>query len=644
MSARIKIRRLSLQGDGRTYDVSFLDPGGEVRSLAIISGEISTGKTSVLQLIDYCLGARDHPKHPEIERKVVAARVEVEIGGEILVIRRPLFNKAKATIHHCTLERMGEYHEVTEKVLKPAGDENSLSQYLLNVCGIGETALKEAPTQQASKTAPLSFRDLGDLIHVPHRRLDNEELVYERHPPKMHKLRQAIDVLFGAHDHALVEANSALDAERTNITRLLLQIETIKTFLEEQGIDENANHEREERTAVITVDEAYEELHSLESDMEAATTSADELRAEYQAAVSNSARLNGNIRDRETLLDRLGALRSQYADDLSKLRFAAEAQRLFDPLSLSMCPACLQPLGQAATPEDGHCGLCAQPIDLTEPDAFDVAKEVRDTETKLRELSATVDEVNSDLQRFTSELADAESTRTSTRSSLDTAVSARLAPFVANRDVLQARVADAEQVVADVRRSRSLVSGIEKRRERLGRRRTEEERLLARIARIEGDGQNHAAVVASLSRRFGQLLKDFEFPKLTEPRIDERFVPFVRGMKYSDLGSGGAVTLVSLAWHLSILEESVAQDANHPGLLMIDSPQKNLFSDQDIDAPAKADALYRHLVDWSSGDGASNQIIMVDNSPRPAGLTHVVIRYSGDEARPPYGLIDDETG
>ena len=100
--------------------------------------------------------------------------------------------------------------------------------------------------------------------------------------------------------------------------------------------------------------------------------------------------------------------------------------------------------------------------------------------------------------------------------------------------------------------------------------------------------------------------------------------------------------MISLAWHLAILEEAVEQSAPHPGLLMIDSPQKNLLADSTMDSLAKADAIYDHLIAWTSGAGLGSQIILVDNAPRPAGMSHVVVSYSGDPGEPPYGLIDDE--
>jgi hypothetical protein len=60
----------------------------------------------------------------------------------------------------------------------------------------------------------------------------------------------------------------------------------------------------------------------------------------------------------------------------------------------------------------------------------------------------------------------------------------------------------------------------------------------------------------------------FGFPKLDEPEppiINNRFVPYVRGNRYTDIGSTGALTLISLAWELAIFERAVEQGDPHPG-------------------------------------------------------------------------------
>ena len=75
MSA-LRVRRLRLMGVGRNYDVSFLDDEGNVSPLSIVAGQISTGKSSVVGFIAYCLGANAFPNHPEMRTRVRSAQLE----------------------------------------------------------------------------------------------------------------------------------------------------------------------------------------------------------------------------------------------------------------------------------------------------------------------------------------------------------------------------------------------------------------------------------------------------------------------------------------------------------------------------------------------------------------------------------------
>lgn len=66
----IRVVRLRLKGVDRDYEVDFRDVEADLRSLSVIAGVFSTGKSSVLEFVAHCLGGKDHPQHPEILRKV----------------------------------------------------------------------------------------------------------------------------------------------------------------------------------------------------------------------------------------------------------------------------------------------------------------------------------------------------------------------------------------------------------------------------------------------------------------------------------------------------------------------------------------------------------------------------------------------
>ena len=157
-----------------------------------------------------------------------------------------------------------------------------------------------------------------------------------------------------------------------------------------------------------------------------------------------------------------------------------------------------------------------------------------------------------------------------------------------------------------------------------------------------------------MSDRFARILRDFTFPKLDDPIppfMDTNFVPHVRGNSYREVGSTGALTLISMAWFLAIFERAVETGAPHPGFLMVDSPQKNLtprgdnVRDDDFADPAIVSRVWGHLISVSENASAgSMQIIVVDNAPPPPADTHVVVRYGGPLGPEPYGLIENEAG
>src|SRR5690606_25772628 len=128
----------------------------------------STGKTSILQFITYCLGGNQFPLHDEIRQAVNTALLETDIDGVPFVIERTCVERPSKTaiVHSCALEDIDEPHPTVEYPLTPPSDPGSLSYFLLGHLGIAEIDLKEAPTQSASGVDRLSIRDLMHHIYV----------------------------------------------------------------------------------------------------------------------------------------------------------------------------------------------------------------------------------------------------------------------------------------------------------------------------------------------------------------------------------------------------------------------------------------------------------------------------------------------
>lgn len=662
----IRILRLRLRGVSRDYEVDFRDDeDGSPRSLSVVAGAFSTGKSSVLEFIAYCLGGNSHPQHPEIMRQVRAALLEVELGGSTHVVERAVGEPSVAAFVRPGGLDDEDRAPSERRPLRPAGDPKSLSSLLLSHCGLEGVELREAPNQAESGTDPLSIRDLLWLCFMPNERLDDKNLLFESNRMKRIKLRQVVDVVFGVHDDKMVELGSRVKELETRLNRARSEHTAAQVFLDEQELGTRIEVEFARDQAVVAVEAADRALLDLDTRIRAASDFAVQLRARHSQAAQRAQRAAALLRDRETQLRRLTPLRVQYADDIAKLTMLAEARALFDPLRVKVCPACMTALNTAPHIAGGRCSLCdsataehqsaSSPNGTTAPATpdradgmtaaqFDVSSELRATKARLNEITFYVEELDQEVVRLKTSLEGAEAEETELAKQVDKATKESVSPFLSQQDDLMRQRQTASTGLERARTALKLFDSLDRRATTVSRMQDNLENL-RREMREASTQPDRDTVISTISRRYANILTTWRYPKLEAALIDTNMIPQMRGSAYTNASSGGR-TLISLAWMLAIFEVAWETGSNHPGFLMIDSPQKNLGQGGErdtefADSVAVAD-FYHHLHTWLAGPGQGAQVIVVDNSPPPLADADTVVRYSRNVDQPPYGLIDDE--
>lgn len=656
----IRIRRLRLVGIDRNYDVDFTSDG-DVRSLSLISGAFRSGKTAVLEFISYGLGAKRHPRHPEIMRKVRASQLEVELSGVPHVIERAVGEPSKsAFVRRGRLDEAGA-STAERRSIDPAGDAQSLSTLLLSHCGLEGVQLREAPTSSESRTDPLSFRDLMWLTFLTNERVADKNFLYENSFMRKHKLRQVVDVVFAVHDDRRIEIGARIRELETRVNRSRSELATARSFVEEQhptSADAQARLVAERELADIT-----RQLEAIDAQARAATDFATQLRARHRRAAEAAQSAAAVLRDQETQLARMLPLRAQYADDLLKLGMLAQAKHLFDPLRVRTCPACLQPLQELPHTDGGHCSLCHHSVQspsepattlgsaadaLASPEErLDVAAETRATKARLKAITTYIEELERSLAAAEKRAADTALEEQRTAKSLDEATGPIVSTYLSARDDLHRQQIQINRRIDELNTAAKLQEGLEKRAAKVAQQESQLQHLRDELANLGDAAVDRDQVLREISKRYARLLTEWHYPKLNMPHIADDLTPHVRGEPYQE-ASSGARTLITLAWQLAVFEVAVEKGAAHPGFLMIDSPQKNLghggTRDSLIADAVSIDDFYRFLRQWLRSHGDTAQVIVADNSPPDLVEENVIVRFSRDEEHPPYGLIDDETG
>lgn len=679
MSSGIRINELRLAsavGSDATYGASLrATPGGSFRPLSVIAGPSQTGKTSIVDFIQYCLGAKEHPQHPEVLAAVRSALLEAELDGQPTTIERSATGTPSrfASIWADGFAHLSEVEELRISA-EPPSDPDGLSQLILAACDLNGIELPEAPTRDDSPTQLLSIRDVMRLAFLPNERLDNKNLVYEQSAYMVtQKFRQTVDVVFGVHNAQGATIGARHRAAREAARTAAQTASSLRRLAEEDyprgalALSQDLTEARSSITAITA------ELQTLDAEQRTTQRASQDLRRQLVLREERATAARIRVRDRRSLLERLSALRAQYADDQRKLTFLREAERLFDPLQVVVCPACLHDLDSPPNNDGGHCSLCGHevaaapslPVELEpEPETPEDVDDARlDTEAEtspavapnpileaeLRAVSRRLQSLNSYYERLdghyqvlVDESIAADSEAEAAARAVDQ-VQATPAPWLALRDDLSRRLSDARLAAQAAEAGISLWDRVQE-ADANTQRLEEQAQRLGREARETRNRPDRSLVISALSRRFGEILRDIDYPKLSEPFIDDSLVPHVRGHSYTHASSGGLV-LISLAWYLSLWEIAHEREAAAPGFLVIDSPQKNLghaaVEDSDFADAALVENFYSHAKRWLASDGAGAQLIVVDNSPPESVANDVVVRYTRDPQIPPYGLIHD---
>jgi hypothetical protein len=641
----IHLNRLRLTGPRRHYDVDF---DARDDNVAIIAGPIHTGKTTILQLVDYLLGDDEHPTHPELARSVRSAALELTISGERWTIERPLFSVEQ--VAYLRPGGLDDDGPLQRKTIDPPGEADALSEWLLDRVGLPGLRLRVTEGNPNSSAHVLSFRDLMWLAFLPSKRLDNEALLHEGHDQKHYKLRQVIEVLFDVHDDRLAQLLDQQKRIRDERRDAQQEVANLETFLAEEELPALEAARARQHAVSAQVAELDTEIVAISRRAAASTEFANALRSQYAAARAASARGAARLRDRESLLERLMPLRGQYAEDQRKLAFYSEARRLFDPLHIQHCPACLERLAAPPAIRDGHCTVCGQVPSADPEPGLDRKQERRALTARIHDLDAYTQQVSDQLRDARVVLTKLQQHESQLGADLDARTASQLSPFVAEREQMLRDRARLYSEQTDLRRTLRWYDALERRKAHVAQLTARLADLREQLEALRNDQPDRRAVIGELSDRFAALLVGWGFPKVDDPEmpfLDEKFIPHVRGRGYRGIGSDGALTLIALAWMLAIFEMAIERGAPHPGFLMIDSPQKNLApkTGQTVDEymdPAIVERFYEHVRDWA-GDHPQAQLVIVDHEPVPRSKDQVVVRYTRRADIRPYGLIDDQT-
>lgn len=369
MKIRIKLVTLTLIGTRKNYTVQFRD------GFNYISGHTSTGKTSILEMIDYALGSKGHKSYIEIGSACSNVELILFIGNEKYKLRRQLFDFKAAVVAETWNEEKQRFLFYNRLEIDTPSNPKSLSAFLIEKIGLANISI----SGQA-----FSFRDLYKYCYIKQTEIDNEDILGEKSWEKDFKRKATFEIIFNIYDKTLEEFKSSLEEKREEAKELAIKLSGIQEFLKSIDIadlQECTQRKAELEQEVITL---QQQLSNIKKDKGLDSAASMTLREEIEQLKNELQKIAEEKLDQEQYLNKLRLLYNQYASEIEKKELAIDGYIAFNQYEFLFCPNCLRPITRTDSVE--VCCLCGSEKSDDKSELILLKKDISIIKRKSKEL------------------------------------------------------------------------------------------------------------------------------------------------------------------------------------------------------------------------------------------------------------------
>ncbi|MFG2892108.1 hypothetical protein [Streptomyces sp. NPDC048248] len=576
--------------------LTFVGPGKAPASvefgshLTVIYGASDTGKSFIVEGIDYMLGAS---KLKEIQEADGYTRILLGLrlaDGQTVTLSRTLDDN-KVDIHSGDIRALTTAPpDKTLRVRHSANSENNLSRYLLMLIGAdGRSLLKN----QRGDRISLSFRHLAHLCLI-----SETQMAAPRSP-----------VLTSGQ-------NTSTTAEKSAFKYLLTGADEPEGPQGASDVDKKVGKGKidildqviADTRDILTIEaneaELREQLGRLETALASASAAAGDLTARRSALVGRMRALDAQTTDNRTragevrsLLARFDLLREQYESDLARLQMVAEAGTLLGYFRTGTCVFC------GATPEHQQAGHHLH--ETTQLQAAVVA-ETRKTAELHTDLLTTIEDLEGQLTGLDSEHAASQDQEEGMRRDL-THLDERLTPLNADSQELLAtrsRIHADLAAHAQIQRLEDMKANLESS--------TPEEPPLARPDGIP------SADLAEFERMVQQILRSWKVPGDNCVAYNQTTAEITVDGRPRHSRGKGMRSVIHAAFSTALARYTAAHDLPHPGFVVLDSPVLTYREPHEQDVQLTHNVV-EHFYEGLLSD-VPGQVVVVENGDPPSDL------------------------
>ena len=654
MSSHLKVERLILVGVRKNYIIKFKS------GVNIVYGDSDTGKSSILEFINYLLGSSSIELADEIVSSVEYAALEININGTPYTVKRSILDKnSLVEVYQCGFDECPNYFpaKYSPNFKTTDAPDGFYSDFLLDSLTIPKIKIKVAPSKLDSKVKRLGFRSLFKYCYLNQDDVGSKHFLDIGNYAKATSNQEVFKFIFNVLDTSISSLESDLSEKTSEHKQIKQKYAAISEFLRDTGHETLIETDDSIGDIDNTIDDLNIELESINSKMISGSESYNDIKSIFDSLALKSKKVSSELSVTEDILDKYSRLKNDYSNDIDKLNSLLIAKQKIGELDSSSSP----------------CPICDSPISIDMDNiSFDIESissldnEVSSISKRKKNISQMIEIQSSKYKSLSRDKSDYDHDIEKARELLDTENEKMITPYLTERDALIKEIASQTQL------RRSYVGNLKIRNQQntIEKKYNDLQKSIItikeKLKELKDQAPDIQVTLSDLSDNLRNYLKIVGIDNLHGINVNEKtFTPIIRNKDYVKVTSGGLRTIASIGYMLSIFKHAIQHDIHHPRLLMIDTVGKYLgkttkveyLNDTDmqedmkegVSDPRKYENIYGYimkLVNDADLKDLNCQIILVDNDVPESLLDHyeesIVAQYSGLNANGnKAGLIDD---
>lgn len=566
--------------------------------LNVICGASDTGKSFIVEAIDFLLGAKDPLRDvPEGVGYDRARLVFQSTGERVFTLERSTSGGEFRRFEGNWLLGEPNTEEVILRKKHSKDRDDSLSTYLLSAIGLAD---KYVQKNQRSETQSLSFRNLIKMIVIQENDITKKisPIFSGQSVSKTAEYSAFKLILTGVDDSALIALaeQAEIQAEieftrRSNKAKVEFIDELLgelQTELKENGID---RAEAEDRLSQLQT--------QIEAQQEILNRRQEELNSRIERryeVIRQRGRLSEQINEIVSLLSRFELLKKHYQIDIERLSAIEESGSLFVHIERTSCPLC------GTLPDEQH------QVEVCDGDVESVVHAASAEIIKVEKLSMELDLTSSDLRIEAETLSEQKELLDPELHTLNQEIQEIATPLSNDRDIFS-------EIIKQSGRIQRILDLFN----RIGLLQEKKSVLCAEadepIKSISPQINFSTSILDDFAQKVQHILQSWDFPGSNRVHFDEKSKDIVIDGQPRTSRGKGLRAITHAAMTIGLMEFCKERNLSHPGFVVLDSPLLAYWEPEASEDKAilEGSHLKVRFYEYLANNFSDSQIIIIEN-------------------------------